>query len=255
MPKEAMAGESVSPATTPPAPASGAGTSVAADALKALQSSAGTAPASGAAPAATPGTNPPATTPDPKAAAPTPATAAGEIKLTAPKDSGLDEPAVAKIAEFAKANGLSQAQAEKLLDQKAADAASAKAAADKAIADNLSSLAKVESDGRAAWAKDPDFGGTKLQESNIDVARALSKHAPVELQKFLSDHPYGKALGSDPAFLKMMASVGRSLREDSGGGPPGAPPAPRAGMGSLDDMASALYPNGQMTPDRAPRAI
>ena len=155
----------------------------------------------------------------------TPAVADGEIKLTVPKDSGLTEDHAKQVAEFAKANKMSQAQAEQVLarDAKAvADQATAKKAAEAdAVKQQFQQAEKIKADGAKLFAQDPDFGGEKLQASVLDAKRAVAKYADPDLQKFLATHP----LGSDPLVLRMLARVGATLREDQtnnpGAGSPG----------------------------------
>lgn len=217
-------------ATSPASPAN-TGESVAATALSAVGKPV-TAPETK--PAATPAATEPTATP---------AVLDGEIKLTPPKDSGISEDHAKAVAEFAKANKLTQAQAEKVLERdataNAARTAAQQAAATEAEAAQLASLQKVAADGSAAWAKDPDFGGAKLAESNINVGRMLS-HAPPEIQKWLTEHPLGKAVGSDPAFLRWMASEGAAhYREDSGNGATTSPASPDGG--SLIDRATRAF--------------
>lgn len=242
---EAAATQTPAAGNAPAAAGAAPGGSVLGDALQQLNAPAGGAPAAapGAAPAA--------------AAAPTatPAQADGEIKLTVPKDSGLTEDHAKQVADFAKANKLTQAQAEKILERDAEGVktrtAEQAAAAEKAGKDQLAGLAKVEADGRAAWAKDPDFGGAKLQQSNIDAARVLAQDGDPGFLKWLQEHPLGKALGSDPTFLRTLAKIGaRHYREDGGTGPAGQP---RNGSGkSYFDETADLLSRPTPTPNRTP---
>ncbi len=157
----------------------------------------------------------------------TPSSVGSEIKLAAPKDSGLADADVAKVVEFAKAHGLTQVQAEKVLARDAervtADSA-AKKQADAAVQkQHFQEMEKLKVDGAAAFAKDPDFGGEKLQSSIASAKLAISKLADPELVKFLEVHPFG----SDPLVLRMLTRVGQLLREDgavaAGAGNPGTP--------------------------------
>lgn len=179
-------------------------------------------PAAQAAPAATPTTAKPseaapATDKAAAATAPTPAVAAGEIKLTVPKDAPLTEDDAKSVVEFAKANGLTQAQAEKVLERDAKAAGErtvlTKTQQEQATKQQFAQGEKIKADGAKLFAEDPDFGGAKHKQSVEDATRAVAKFADPELQKFLSSHP----LGSDPLVLRMFARIGSNLREDGSG--------------------------------------
>ncbi len=170
-------------------------------------------PAPSATPAA-PATGTPAAGAKDQTAAPTPAVAAGEIKLTVPKDAPLTEDHVKSVAEFAKSNGLTQAQAEKVLardaDSAKAKAAEAKTAQEQAKVQQFQQMEKVKADGAKLFQQDADFGGAKYEQSVQDAKATIAKYADPELQKFLGTHP----LGSDPLVLRMLARIGANLRED-----------------------------------------
>lgn len=172
---------------------------------------------------ATPSASAPATATAPatdKAIAPaaaTPAVAAGEIKLAVPKDAPLTEDDAKSVAEFAKANGLTQAQAEKVLEREAKQAgdrvALTKTQQEALTKQQFAQGEKVKVDGAKLFAEDPDFGGAKHKQSVEDATRTVAKFADPELQKFLATHP----LGSDPLVLRMFARIGSNLREDGSG--------------------------------------
>lgn len=202
---------SVGEATPAPAP------SVLGAAANESKSTAQAAPATTPSATAKPTEAAPATYKAAAATAPTPAVAAGEIKLTVPKDAPLTEDDAKSVAEFAKANGLTQAQAEKVLERDAKSAgdraALTKTQQEQVAKQQFAQGEKIKSDGAKLFAEDPDFGGAKHKQSVEDATRAVAKFADPELQKFLASHP----LGSDPLVLRMFARIGSNLREDGSG--------------------------------------
>lgn len=67
---------------------------------------------------------------------------------------------------------------------------------------------------------DKEFGGDKLAENLAIAKKAVETFVPKEAMAFLepfhpTDNPQGMALGSHPAFVKMMHNIGKSISEDS----------------------------------------
>ena len=73
------------------------------------------------------------------------------------------------------------------------------------------SIAKARQDWKAAWSKDPEFGGDKTSESTELAKRAWDRVADNEL-KTLADQT---GFGDHPAVLRMMARIGRLFSEDT----------------------------------------
>jgi hypothetical protein len=72
-------------------------------------------------------------------------------------------------------------------------------------------LERWSTENQAALAKDPEYGGTKLDESRAAVQRCLSRFDPkAELKALLSDFH----LDNHPVVCKALASIGRALAED-----------------------------------------
>ena len=185
----------------------------------------------------------------------TPAAAAGEIKLTLPKDSPLTEDHLKQVTEFAKENGLTQAQAEKILVRDHSYAVGSVQAQKQANERAIQELSQAADQGFKAWTADPDFGGKNLQQSNLDAGRVLAKFADPQFLQWLQEHPAGKALGSDPYFMRTFARIGAAfMREDSGGGSPqsrsGEQPRGNVSISALNDL---WYPNGQLGSPSQPK--
>ncbi len=127
-----------------------------------------------------------------------------EIVLKAPE--GVDVPAadLTAVTEFAKANKLSQAQADAILSR---DIASRKASAE-AQAQEVRTIGETWSQ----QAKEhPEIGGDKLPGAIAAAKRALMVHANAEERAMIDASPFG----SNPTFLAIMARVGARLTEDT----------------------------------------
>ncbi|XGC82037.1 hypothetical protein ACES2L_06010 [Bdellovibrio bacteriovorus] len=156
----------------------------------------------------------------------TPATneAAAVFDLKFPEGSGLPKDHTQKVIDFAKENGLTPAQAQKILDRDNAYIADSQKAA-KANLDNQI----------GAWEKqiqeDTVLGGEKFAQ-NMEVAkRGFEKVATPELKKILNESGYG----SHPEVVRLFYKLGLESSEDSfqRGGP----------AGQQRDRASVFYPN------------
>lgn len=153
-----------------------------------------------------------------KAAAKAPET----YEFKAPEGMVLDPAQVEAFTPVAKELGLTNDQAQKLVDlQVAATTASAKRWTDQV----------------AAWGEeakaDPEFGKQNLGKSTAAVAKALDKFGSPEARKALDD----SGMGNHPALLKLFRAVGLAMGEDnfatgnSGGG------------GTPRTAAEILFPN------------
>jgi hypothetical protein len=71
-------------------------------------------------------------------------------------------------------------------------------------------LIKARQDWKAAWSKDPEFGGDKLAESSELAKRAWDKVADNELKTLANQTGFG----DHPAVLRAFARLGRMFSED-----------------------------------------
>lgn len=173
-----------------------------------------------AAPVVTPPAAPAAITPPPAAPAPAPAAvvtpppAPAEVKLALPKEgAAIDQARVDELTAFAKANGLSQAAAEKLLERENAGAAQAAKANETALAE-----AKQAWIGATAAAEDlAGKDGTGLVATKEIATKALTKFGDPDLTALLG----ATGFGEHPVVLRFLKRIGSALGEDglpAGGG-------------------------------------
>ena len=147
---------------------------------------------------------------DAKAADPAPA----EIVLKAPEGVEVSAEELKGVTDFAKAQGLTQKQAEAQLGRELA----ARGAADRAQA---ALMTKTLDESRKSFESDPDYGGPKLQESLQSAKRGLDfvmpngkPLVPPELKPMILQH-----FGDSAPVLKFLTNLGSLMREDQ---PPGA---------------------------------
>lgn len=205
-------------------------------------------PPPAAPPAAPPPTAPPPATPPaeaPKAEAPPPAapppkpeakpeTLLGAEKivpekyeLKMPDGSPLDKEAITRVESYAKANKLSNEEAQKLLE---VENTAVKAFAEKAHAEAETV--------KATWLEgsknDKEIGGDNLAK-NVEVShRVLDKFGSPLLKQILNE----TGTGNHPELIRMLSRIGKEFSEDEliPGKPP-TQPAPKT------DPANKLYPN------------
>jgi len=205
------------PPAAPPAPAAAPQASTE-GAPKGSTPPAGTAtPAPGTPPAAPPAAPPPA---KPGEAAPPPAPAAppaGEVKfnLKLPDGSKVTPEHAKTIEDFAKANGLTEKQAQAQLDRES------KALADAETAQKAELAAK-----NALWKKTtvehPELGGQNLPRTTKRCAAALSRFDPDGKLKAILD---ASGIGDLPEVVAYQERVGASLESDRFVAPPTVPPS------------------------------
>lgn len=143
----------------------------------------------------------------------------------APEGVELDPEALGKFKEIAKANNLSQDQAQQYvgiaaeLIQKQQDAL---------VGEVLAIREKWVADAKA----DAEFGGEQL-DANLAVAqRGLDAYATPELRKLFDE----TGLGNHPEIIRTFVKIGKTVAEDKivSGGTTATPQA---------DLASRLYPS------------
>lgn len=154
---------------------------------------------------------------------------AGDVEIKLPEGVQADPESIKAFAAVAKEHGLTSEVASKL------------------AAWNVQRLEGESKAQREAWAKqgeawrgelqkDPDFGGANLAESETAVRRAWARFGDAATASELD----AMGLGNHPGLVKLMARIGRAIKEDDASIPPGGPTAP------ADDRESALradYPS------------
>lgn len=163
----------------------------------------------------------PAAKPKTDATADTPASPEGADEVTydlqAPEGSTLDDAAIAAVSEFAKSHGLSQEQAQAVLERDHAAAATAHEGAHEAYAEKVKEWA-------AASLADPDLGGEKLAETQRFVGAGL--RVAEEVAPGFRGAFDELGLLNHPVALKFMRWVGSERSEGGvlpGGGQPSEP--------------------------------
>lgn len=149
-----------------------------------------------------------------------------ELKLAdgTPLDANAD---VQTIATFAKENGMTQEQAQKLADHNQTIA--------KSLLQRQTAFVVQE---RENWKKqtetDKELGGEKLQNTLSTAKLAMDRFAPEgsALHKILIETGYGNHI----EWVRLMHSIGKAMQEDKGLGGGG-------GGGKKKDAAHRLYPN------------
>lgn len=157
-----------------------------------------------------------------------------EIKyeLKAPEKSLLPATHSEKIAAIAKAQGLSNEQAQALYDAESAH-----------FSEYVDTAVKKEQAKVATWkdelVKDPAFAGDKLAEYNTGATELINKYGSPELMKLLQESGY--------AYKKEVATFLQKLHNAHRPDKIVAPGAPAAKPGERDNspeaMAARLFPS------------
>lgn len=121
-------------------------------------------------------------------------------KLAAPEGVTLAAEDLGAIEAFAKENGLSQAQAEKVL---ARDVAS-RAAAETARQTQATTIGETW---RAETEKHPEIGGAKLAEAVKNAQRTLAAYATPEERKAIIDTPYA----NNPVLIAILSRAAKNI--------------------------------------------
>jgi hypothetical protein len=209
-------------ATAAVEPAAPAAATIATEAVAATEASATTpaatqsteTPAAAAAPAAT------ATeTPEAKAtreAAEAAAVVPEKYEFKTPEGVTLDAEVATELEAYAKANKLTQGDAQKIADLKVAE---------------QTRLAAAQTEWRTAAEADSEFGGPKLKE-NLAIAQKALQFASPQMKTMLER----TKLGNNPEVIRWMYRVGQKLGEDV------FVPSPQGGPVSDADRAKRMYP-------------
>jgi hypothetical protein len=168
------------------------------------------------APAPSPAPAAPAPSPAPAAPAPAPTAAPEKYELKLADGSPLDPSDVDKVAAYARERGLSNEQAQAILDQR-------HEAATGITERQLEAFAAKRTEWETQTWADPELGGTNKDATLANVQLVMDKFAPGadhELRKELAATGYG----NHPAFVRFVNAIGKAMREDKpvGGNGPGA---------------------------------
>jgi len=132
--------------------------------------------------------------------------------LKVPEGAFVDSKAVERIASLSKKRGLTNDQAQELLNEHA-DSVGA------FVKDGEAELSRKSDSWQQEVKADKEFGGEKLPETLEDCKRALGRFADPEFAKLLGEIP----MGNYPGLVKTFARIGRAMKEDklvtSTGGP------------------------------------
>lgn len=147
--------------------------------------------------------------------------------LKAPEDFELPEGAMEKFTESAKDLGLSNEQAQKLLDREIALSKEYRESSQTQIREQI-----------IAWGEqvrsDPEIGGERFDRAMHDARSALDKLGTDSLKQLLKESGYG----SHPEVVRLFSKIGGMLREDDT--LLGSSPKPRPTEKSTEEK---LYPS------------
>lgn len=152
---------------------------------------------------------------------PTPPQAPEKYELKMLDGSPLDPSDIATVSAFAKAKGLSNEQAQQLLDQRH-EAAVGFRDRQQAL------LSQRRTEWEAAVKADKDLGGTNLPQTIQHIQRAMTRFATEEFKRLVDESGYG----NHPEFVRVFAAIGKAMSEDrtilagAGSGAPTEKPAP-----------------------------
>jgi hypothetical protein len=145
--------------------------------------------------------------------------------FTVPEGITLDEATLAEATPLFKELGLTQEQAQKLVDFQAKQVQ----AGSQKQSETFNQLMK---DWTTQSENDKEFGGDKYQE-NVKVAlNAINKFGNPELKQLMEDH----GIGNNPEMIRFMWKVGKTLKED-------VPDTTGSPTTKAKDRVSILYPN------------
>lgn len=168
-----------------------------------------------------------ATRPKPKApdaAKPPESYTFAKLKAADGKESDAPADVVADVTAEAKAMGLTQAQAQKMLDRELK-------LRDEADGEVEKQLADLKKTWREAGMKDQVIGGEKFEE-NVSIAKRALKAFFPELEKEADKHP----ILDNPDVLRGLFKIGKLISQDGTFVPPG-------NAGGEVDPAKRLFPN------------
>lgn len=124
-----------------------------------------------------------------------------DLKL--PADSVLNAEHLEKLSAYAKEKGLSNEQAQSLLERES-----------KAVSDYAASQTEVLVKARDTWleqaSKDKEIGGDGFKQNSELAARVVRRFGTDDLRKELNK----TGLGNHPELVRLLTRIGKSMAED-----------------------------------------
>lgn len=148
-------------------------------------------------------------------------------KLTAPEGVTLAAEDIGAIEAFAKENGLSQAQAEKVLARDVASRATADAARE-------TQATTIGETWRQETEAHPEIGGAKLPAAIEAAKRALAVGWTPEERKAIADSPFA----NNPMFIAGLSRLAAHLKSEDG-----VPSGGSASHAAETNPAKIMYPH------------
>ena len=125
-----------------------------------------------------------------------------DFKIPEGSESQFSESVIAKFGSVAKEAGLSQEQAQKMIDALAPA--------------QLESQQAVVSDAQKRWEtesrEDPEIGGSNYRSSLANARRAVDRFGTPELKTLLTGQ--STRLANHPEMLRLLARVGQAISPD-----------------------------------------
>jgi len=172
---------------------------------------------------AAPKTEEPKTTPPAAPTAPAPPTAPEKYELSLPEHSPLDEAVLERTAGYAKKQGLSNEQAQELVNRE-----------NQAVVDHVERMKGQLNDQVKVWEADvkadKEIGGDAFNKTVEMAKRVVNRHGSEAFKTALNE----TGLGSHPELIRFLKSVGESMTEDTF-------VHPGASVGKTRSPAEVLY--------------
>lgn len=127
-----------------------------------------------------------------------------EYKLALPKDSVLEPQSVEKIASFAKERGLSNEQAQAVLDQMNADRSAF-------VESQKSELVAKSKQWVEQIRTDKELGGDNFNKTVESAKRVVDKYASDSFKAILDS----TGLGNHPELVKLFYKISKEMEPDS----------------------------------------
>ena len=153
-----------------------------------------------------------------------------KYEFKAIEGSPLKPADVDKIAALAKERGLSQDEAQKLLEEKSQERSSF-------LNDQQAEFNTIRSGWREQFQKDPEIGGEHAKATAENAKRAIEKFASPELKQALNVTGFG----DHPELIRVFARIGKSMAEDKTVMPG------KVGTSEKFEAKDVLYPSHKQT--------
>lgn len=122
------------------------------------------------------------------------------LDLKLPEGALMTEKQLADLKAYAESKGFNQEQAEALVER------------ENSFLRGQQEQVELE---KAGWAKmvvsDPEIGGDRYKDTLMDCKVVMDRFADAEFKEVLNK----TGLGDFPGFVKMVARIGRAMRDDS----------------------------------------